>query len=179
LAAILVLIAIPFGILTLTGGFERDSAVIQSPPAVAAPATPAPGEPGATDWSVGRGFETGSYTIEIVSYQDGIPALSADGSEVSENGQWVLVGIRVKNTGAKEGTFVPDQQSLIDAAGQTYANEPASALKHADFDLGTAPIPTGQAQVGFLAFDVPLDARATQLDLVGRVGEPPVTVPLG
>ncbi|MDR2454587.1 MAG: DUF4352 domain-containing protein [Bifidobacteriaceae bacterium] len=175
-AALAALVAIPFAVLELTGGGSSDPAPTEAP---LTPAAPTPGETGATDWSVGRGFDTGGFSIEIVSYWDAVPALSADGSEVAENGQWVLVGIRVKNTGDEEGTFVPDQQSLTTEAGQTYSNEPASALKHADFKLGTSPIAVGQSQVGYLAFDIPIDARPSQLSLVGRVGEPPVSVPLG
>jgi hypothetical protein len=174
--AVLALIAIPLSIFAATGGLEREAVTTQSPPA---PPQPSPGATGATDWSVGRGFETGGFTIKIVSYQDDIPALSADGSEVSEHGQWILIGIRVRNSTSEEGTFVPDQQTLITETGQTYSNEPASALKHADFKLGTLPIAPGGDQSGYLAFDIPLDARATELRLVGRIGEPSVTVPLG
>jgi hypothetical protein len=177
-AAVLAVVGVPVAILTASGAFERQTP--SAPPSVVtADAAPLPGESAATDWSVGRSFESGDFSLEIVAYQDGLSALSADESEISENGQWVLVEIAVKNNGAKEGTFVPDQQILIVDSGAEYSNEPASALRHAESKLGALPIEPGQSQTGFLAFDIPIDSRATELRLVGRIGEPPVTVPLG
>jgi hypothetical protein len=174
-AAVLVLLAIPVTIIGVTGGFDRP---VETPQPVA-PSSPAPGEAGATAWSLGRDFASGDFTLELVAYEDALAALAEDGSEIAENGQWVLVEIKVRNNGTKEGTFIPDQQVLIVETGQTFNNEPASALAHADFKLGVSPIAPGGTQTGFFAFDIPIDARATELRLVGRLGESPVSVPLG
>jgi hypothetical protein len=141
--------------------------------------TPQPGESGATAWSVGRDFDSGDFRLTVIGYEDALPALSQDGGEIAENGQWVLVEIKVQNRGSKEGTFLPRKQTLIADNGAEYPNEPASALRHAEFQLGVDPIKPGQSQTGFLAFDIPIDSRAAELRLFGRVDEPPLTVPLG
>ncbi|MDR2347801.1 MAG: DUF4352 domain-containing protein [Bifidobacteriaceae bacterium] len=98
---------------------------------------------------------------------------------MSEYGQWVLLGITIKNAGDQDGTFLPDQQLLVTEQGKEYKNQPASALKYDKFILGASPIKPGGSQSGFLAFDIPLDDRPVALKLVARIGQPAVTVPLG
>jgi hypothetical protein len=174
--AVLALIAIPVAIIGLTGGFKPQTQAVEQS---AEPSVPAPGASGATEWSVGRDFESGDFTLQVVSYEDSLTALSGDNGVIPENGQWVLVEVAVENRGSKEGTFIPDQQKLVTDTGETYDNEPGSALMHAQFNLGSTPIKPGQTQTGFLAFDIPIDSRAARLTLVGRIGGEPVTVPLG
>ncbi|MDR2253706.1 MAG: DUF4352 domain-containing protein [Bifidobacteriaceae bacterium] len=175
-ASLLVLVGIVTGAAALTGAFNHPT---PTPAPVQEITVPAPGQSGATRWSLGRSFDSGGFSLKIVSYEDGIGALASDGSEISEHGQWVLIQIEVTNNGEKEGTFVPNQQFLITDDGQRFPNEPASALRHKPSPLGTAIIAPGEYQSGYLAFDIPLDRHPTELELVGRVGELPVTVPLG
>jgi hypothetical protein len=173
--AVVLLVGVAFGVFALTGGLDPD----QPEPTVEQPTQPSPGASGATRWSVGRTFEAGDFTVKVVSYADRIDSLGPNGSLVAENGQWVLLEVTVKNVGGQEGTFVPDQQVLTTLAGKEYVDDPASALAHAEFTLGTAPIKPGAAQTGLLAFDIPLDDSPAALRFVGRVGEAPITVPLG
>ncbi|MDR1119048.1 MAG: DUF4352 domain-containing protein [Bifidobacteriaceae bacterium] len=178
-AAVVALLAIPVAIIALTGGFTPEPTPEPGVEETAAPPQPSPGASGATEWMMGRTFDTGNFELEILAYQDGLPALSEDGSEISENGQWVLVELKVRNRGDTEGTFIPLQQVIVTEAGDTYANEPASALRHANSNLGATPIKPGESQTGFLAFDIPIDSRPTELRLTGRIDDPPVSVPLG
>ncbi|MDR1189574.1 MAG: DUF4352 domain-containing protein [Bifidobacteriaceae bacterium] len=180
--AVLLLAGITLAVLALTGnlGRARDQTPTPEPSApTAAPGEPAPGEAGATEWSLAQSFRQGDFILVIDSYQDALPALADPGSEVAENGQWALFGITVKNAGDQDGTFLPDQQILVTDKGTEYPDEPASALKHADFVLGTSPIKPGGSQRGFLAFDIPLEEKPVELRFIGRIGEPAVTVPLG
>jgi hypothetical protein len=160
----------------LTGGFNTTT---KPTPSAKASVMPRPGDTGATTWSLNRSFQAGDFTLRIVDYQEGLPALAETGEQVSENGQWILMEISVTNNGAQEGTFVPEQQVLLTDSGEEAVNEPASALAHAEFNLGTTPIKSKQTQTGFLAFDIPLDCKPTALQFVGKLGQNTVTVPLG
>ncbi|MDR0592813.1 MAG: DUF4352 domain-containing protein [Bifidobacteriaceae bacterium] len=168
-------------VLALTGSLPGGQGTVEppAPPVEPTPSGPAPGESGATAWSLEQEFASGDFVLEIDSYQDRLAELAGPGSVVAENGRWVLVGITVRNTGDEDGTFLPDQQVLVTEQGAEHANEPASALKHADFVLGIYPIKPGGSQTGFLAFDIPLEERPVELRLVGRISEPAVKVPLG
>ncbi|MDR3107269.1 MAG: DUF4352 domain-containing protein, partial [Bifidobacteriaceae bacterium] len=197
--AALVLVGIAAAVLALTGNLPGGRSQTHDSPAQAdasdlgagAAATtpgrnnpntdgePDPGATGATEWSLGQSFTAGDFLLALDSYEGDLPQLADPGQEVAENGRWVLVGITVKNAGDEDGTFLPDQQVLVTEKGDRYANEPASALKHAEFTLGINPIKPGGSQSGFLAFDIPLGDRPVALELVGRIGEPAVTVPLG
>jgi hypothetical protein len=179
---VLVLVGIVAAVLALTGnlpGGREAAPPSKSPTTQAPPAQPAPGAAGATAWSLRQNFRAGDFVLVLDSYEDGLPELADPGSEVAENGQWVLAGITVKNAGTQEGTFLPEQQFLVTDKGTEYPNEPSSALKHAEFILGVSAIKPGGSQSGFLAFDIPLEERAVALKLVGRIGEPAITVPLG
>jgi hypothetical protein len=180
LVLLLVLIVVAILAVTgnLTGGREQPP---PSPPAQTEPSAdqPAAGDAGATQWSLGRDFHLGDFVLVVDSYEDGMAQLAESGSEVAEHGQWVLIGVTVKNAGDEDLTFLPEQQGLLTDKGTEFVNEPASALKHADFILGVAAIPPGGSQAGFLAFDIPIEDRPVALEFVGRVGEPSLTVPLG
>jgi hypothetical protein len=169
-------------VLALTGNLRAGGDRAPSPPPTGTtqrPNEPSPGASGATEWAVGRSFHEADFVVVVDSYEDSLPALADPGSEVAENGQWVLVGITVKNAGDQDATFLPDQQVLVTEQGNEYPNEPSSALKHADFILGTSAIKPGSSQTGYLAFDIPLEDRPIELRLIGRIGEEPATVPLG
>ncbi|MDR0626615.1 MAG: DUF4352 domain-containing protein [Bifidobacteriaceae bacterium] len=179
---VLALAGIAWGILALTGNLGgRTERASSAPPAASPtdPVEPAPGEEGATDWSLSESFRQGDFILVLDSYEDGLSALAEPGSEVAENGQWVLIEITVKNAGNEEATFLPEQQVLITNQGGEYDNEPFSAFKHAEFLLGVTTIKPGGSQTGFLAFDIPIDDQPTELRFVGSVSEPPLTVPLG
>jgi hypothetical protein len=175
-AAVLLVIGVPFGILYANGTihFGGEPTALEEPAA-----TPSPGDEGATDWSLQQTFVSGDFVLEILSYQDSLPALNTDGSEIAERGQWVLIEIRVRNNGPEEGTFVPDQQRLLTNKGETYLDEPASVLRYAPTDLGLEPMAPGVTQTGYLAFDIPIDSRPVELMLIGRLGEERASVPLG
>jgi hypothetical protein len=180
--AALVLVGIAVVLLALTGNLSRSKT--EPTPSVSlsqtpSPNQPAPGESGATQWSLGQSFRAGDFVLVLDSYEAGLAELADPGSEVSENGQWVLLGVTIKNAGTQDGTFLPDQQTLVTDQGKTYPNEPLSALKHQEFILGVSPIKPGGSQTGFLAFDIPLDDRPVALEFTGRIGEPATTVPLG
>jgi hypothetical protein len=179
---VLLLVGIAVAVLALTGNLPggRQAAPPSPTPTVQLPpAQPEPGSPGATKWSLEQNFRAGDFVLVLDSYEDGLAELADPGSEVAENGQWVLVGITVKNAGTEDGTFLPEQQFLITDKGKEYPNEPLSALKHAEFILGVNAIKPGGSQTGFLAFDIPLEDRPVALRFIGRIGEPPITVPLG
>ncbi|MDR1440907.1 MAG: DUF4352 domain-containing protein [Bifidobacteriaceae bacterium] len=176
-AAVLAVLALTGDLPWERGPSSRSTTQQSAPPAN--PDQPAPGAQGATDWSLGQTFKTGSAVLQITSYEAGLPGLGEAGTELSERGQWVLVGVTVKNGGDKDVTFPTGMQVLVTQSGKEYQNEPESALKYADFVLGANAIKPAGQQSGYLAFDIPSDDPPTSLRLVGQLSDPPVTVPLG
>jgi hypothetical protein len=167
------LTALAFVILLLTGQIGSQSS---TPPSLNESSPPTSAHP---DWVIGQTFEDGDLAFRILSYEDSLPSLVADGGEVAERGQWVVIQLEISNPGETERTFVPDVQEIVTNQGEIYPNEPASALRIAEPALGAKPIAPGDKQVGYMAFDIPIEAKPTELKLTSRVGEPALVIPLG
>jgi hypothetical protein len=176
-AALIVIVGLAFGGLALTGHLtSRDTPTAGDTPT---PTAKQPGEEGATAWTLGRKFTAGDLTVTVTSYKDQLSALDGEDKWIAVNGQWVIIGITVEYQGADEGAFVPDQQFIEVSDGKTYRNDPSSAMHYQPVPLGAEPLKPGKAQSGYMAFDIPLGKAPTAIKFVGKVGDPPITIPLG
>jgi hypothetical protein len=156
---------------------EPTSAV--SGPVPTGSATPRPGTPGATQWSIDNEFVNGDYSMKLLSIEPGLTQLGDSGTWTSEQGQFVVISVEVKYAGSGSAYFPLDSQRLRVASGLEYADDVESSLRDQANELGRDALRPGLPQRGALVFDIPADTVPTALEFVGDFLAPPVTIPLG
>jgi hypothetical protein len=161
-----------FAIISIFGN-DKDSGAGGSGP------TPSPGAAGATDWTLGRTFESGEYSLTIRTYADAMASLTEQGTWTAENGQFVILEISVTYNGRGEGAFLPAEQRLVTNTGASYTADVKTAQAYKVHTLGARPMSPGKAEVGYLAFDIPQTDKPAALEFVADLGSEPLTIPLG
>jgi hypothetical protein len=188
IAAVVVVAAIATTAVFLTNRAESNGPGPAQPGASASGGTsasptgqpsPSPGQPGATEWSLGTPFTNGETTVTILDYVDELSEIGSDGTWTAEQGEFVILEVEVVYTGKEPVYFPPDEQKLQTADGQTYANDITTAYRYQAHTLGQDSLEPNKPQVGYLAFDIPEDQEPTALLFKGDFLSQPVTIPLG
>jgi hypothetical protein len=140
--------------------------------------TPAPGESGATDWTLGRTFRDGDYTLRLLEYRQNVTEVGAC-QWTPANGQFVVMKVEIAYTGTVEGYFAPDEQTLRVAGGRTYPADVATAACYATHSLGLRALEPGESAIGYLAFDIDTAARPEVFEFKPDVLTESLAIPLG
>jgi hypothetical protein len=176
-AAVVLLAAVTAGALALARSMSAQSAAPEPTPSLAP--GPEPGEEGATEWSVGRTFESEDYTLVVGSITGQMKSLNDEGTWTTENGQFVVIELTVAYTGEEEGAFFPQEQLLLTDSGKVYPDDVQSSYAYKQHTLGTRPLLPARPQTGYLVFDIPADETPTALEFTGSLAADPIEVPFG
>jgi hypothetical protein len=141
---------------------------------VAPPAKPAAPEP-----AIGAPFRDGKFEFTVTSLKHAASA-GNDTFGKKAQGVFVLVNVKVKNTGDEAQTFDSSPQKLHDAAGRQYDADGAAAMYlGGDAKSFLEQINPGNAVTGVVIFDVPKGTKLNELELHDSIFSGGVTVPLG
>jgi hypothetical protein len=126
------------------------------------PTTPPGDTPTGSD--VGRPVRDGQLEFVVQSWRCGVRQLGEGALARRPKGQFCLADVRVRNIGTQGRTLVEPAQKLRDAAGGEHSADFPARFYFTGQTLWENVGP-GSAVRGTMAFDVPADARPTELEL--------------
>jgi hypothetical protein len=128
---------------------------------------------------VPNGAAAGNFEFVVTSLRCGVDSVGPDGLEQRAAGQFCLLGVTVKNTGAQPELFDSGAQRIYDTNGVAYAVADQAAVFLNDRSQTLLDeIAPGDTVAGVLPFDVPVDAQLTEVSVHGSMSTPGVRMTL-
>ena len=143
-------------------------AVVTTPPPAAIPAGPVFGMSPA-----------GGFGFDVTGLRCGVSSIGPGGLEQRPGGQFCLLDLKVTNKGREPELFDSDVLRIHDADGEAYAVAEQAAVFLNDRSPSVLDeIGPGGTVAGVFPFDVPADARLTEVTLHGTLSTPAVRLSL-
>jgi len=143
-------------------------AVVTTPPPPVIPAGP-----------VSAVAPTGGFAFDVTGLRCGVSSIGPDGLEQRPGGQFCLLDLKVTNKGREPELFASDVLRIHEANGESYAVAEQAAVFLNDRSPSLLDeIAPGGTVAGVFPFDVPTDARLTDVTLHGTLSTPGVRLSL-
>jgi Domain of unknown function (DUF4352)/Protein of unknown function (DUF2510) len=128
---------------------------------------------------IGEEARDGDFTFVVTAVEDGPPIIGTDEFGTEPQGKFVFVTMRVTNHGDSPGSFLGDNQYLIDTEGRKAgADTEAAFYLSEDAQSLYEEINPGNSLTGIVVFDIPADATPASLELHDSAFSRGVTVTL-
>lgn len=121
-----------------------------------------------TTAKIGDTVKAGDWQFKVTDFDCGHKSVGNQYAGKKAQGQFCFLRITAKNNGDDEGTLNGDSQKLADDDGKTYSSDTeASLYEDADDMLFLEGVNPGNTAKGLIVFDVPKNAKITQVSLTG------------
>lgn len=125
---------------------------------------------------IGETVNDGDMSFTVTRLQDGVTNIGGELGEDAQ-GQFVVVHVRVKNTGNEAAMFEASEQKVYDVKGREYSDAAAGILLD-ESNSFLEEINPGNTVKGKLVFDMPKNAQPHYIELHGSMFSEGVTVSL-
>lgn len=133
-----------------------------------APSSNASKQPDTKTARIGDTVKAGDWQFKVTDFDCGKKSVGNEYLDKKAQGQFCLLRITAKNNGDEEGTLNGDGQKLLDDDGNTYSSDTeASLYENPDDTLFLEGVNPGNTAKGLVVFDVPKNAKITQVSLTG------------
>ncbi len=126
---------------------------------------------------IGTAVRDGDFEFTVTAVDAGVADIGTVPIVAAARGQFIIIHLTVKNTGAAERTFDPGSQTMIDQRGEMWPSDVTAgrAVEPNNFVSGVTP---GSSITGVVVFDLARDAVPTQTQLHESAFSRGVTVQL-
>lgn len=149
---------------------EADSSEAKSKPAVKD--EPEPNTPG-----IGDKAADGKFTFVVNGVREGGTSIGDQFLSTEAQGRFILVDVKVKNTGNEAQTLFGDDNVLLDDKGREFSFDSEAAI-YVDQDSWIEDINPGNSTTVTMVFDVPKKVKPTEIRLHDSMLSEGVTVAL-
>lgn len=117
---------------------------------------------------IGDTVKAGDWSFKVTSFDCGKTKVGNQYAGKKAQGHFCFLKITAKNNGDSEGTLNGDSQKLSDDDGKEYSSDlEASLYEDADSMLFLEGVNPGNTAKGTIIFDVPKEAKITEVTLTG------------
>lgn len=116
---------------------------------------------------IGEEAAAGDFRYTVTSVKPGVPQIGDATFGQKPQGQFVLVELRVTNTGDEAQMFNDSEHKLTDAEGRQHSADSEAALYVPGNDAFLEDVNPGNTLEGTIVFDIPADAVPDRLTLMG------------
>ncbi|KNX38556.1 DUF4352 domain-containing protein [Luteipulveratus halotolerans] len=128
---------------------------------------------------IGSPVRDGKFEFTVTKVQSGRKSVGGEFLNEKAQGQFVLVTVKVRNTGDETRALSDMNQKVFDANGKSYeANSMAGAVISNDNKVMYEDINPGNQVTGVLVFDMPVGATPAKIELHDSMFSGGVTVDL-
>lgn len=115
---------------------------------------------------IGQEVRDGKFAFTVTKVETGVNQVGSGFTRKTAQGQYVLVHVTVQNIGTEAQLFSDTNQKLIDDQGRRFdADTDTAVLALPQSEAFLNNINPGNSVQGILLFDVPKDAKITEIEL--------------
>lgn len=127
---------------------------------------------------IGTAARDGKFTFTVTRVKKNVKRVGSEMLGTKAQGRYVFVYVTVKNHGDEAQMFDASSQKLLDRAGREYSTDTEAGIYLEDSNAFLNEINPGNSVRGILVFDMPKNAKATEVELHDSPFSSGVTVSL-
>lgn len=130
--------------------------------------------------SIGDGVTSGDFKVTISKVRDGGKRVGSEYLNEKAQGHFVLVDVKIKNTGDRADYFSSSDIKVTDQKGREFSVNEMASIYVSDNNPLLEEVNPGNTSKGTFVFDLPKGVEPTQAQIsAGGLFDGPVTVELG